>query len=251
MPWHEGFALELPHLHHSSGASQPVGKIARMTTPSLNRRGLIRRALALTGLGALAGLGGLAGLRAGLFGTPAAAANTTPSATEGPFYPTPSMRMADVDNDLVKVMGLVEEAGGEVITLKGRVLDADGAPREGLRVEIWQCDVNGKYMHPGDSRDVEYDTGFQGFGHDTTGADGGYRFRTIKPTVYPGRTPHIHVKLFDGERELLTTQFYLADHPGNTRDRLFNRMSDTEKAKVSMVFSDSPEGPETTVDILV
>jgi hypothetical protein len=54
-----------------------------------------------------------------------------------------------------------------------------------------------------------------------------------------------------GERELLTTQFYLADHPGNTRDRLFNRMSDTGKAKVSMVFVDGPEGPETTVDIIV
>lgn len=222
-----------------------------MTKLDLSRRGLINRTLALVGLGAVAGLGGFAGFRAGLFGSPAAAANATPPATEGPFYPTPQMRMSDVDNDLVKVMGLIEEAGGEVISLKGRVLDAAGAPRTGLRVEIWQCDVNGKYMHPGDRRDVDYDTGFQGFGHDITGADGSFRFRTIKPTVYPGRTPHIHVKLLDGERELLTTQFYLAGHPGNTRDRLFNRMSETEKANVSMVFADGAEGPETTVDIVV
>lgn len=222
-----------------------------MTKPTLSRRGLIRRTLAIIGLGSVAGLGGFSAFRAGLFGSPAAAANATPPSAEGPFYPTQSMRMDDVDNDLVKVTGLIEEAGGEVITLKGRVLDATGAPRQGVHVEIWQCDVNGKYIHPGDRRELDYDTGFQGFGHDITSADGSYRFRTIKPTVYPGRTPHIHVKVLDGERELLTTQFYLSDHPGNTRDGLFNRMSETEKAKVSMVFAESADGPETTVDIVV
>ncbi|SIT77398.1 protocatechuate 3,4-dioxygenase beta subunit [Yoonia rosea] len=185
------------------------------------------------------------------FGTQARAATPTPAATEGPFYPTPSMRMADVDNDLVKVMGLVQEAGGEVIILNGRVLDTDGQPRAGVRVEIWQCDMNGKYLHDGDSRDVAYDAGFQGFGHDITDAQGQFRFRTIRPTVYPGRTPHIHAKVLDGSSELLTTQFYLADHPENARDRLFNRMSDSQKAQVTMIFTAGPDGPETTVDIVV
>ena len=215
-----------------------------MQKPTLNRRGLFGRALALAGLGAGAGAW------AGLFGTPASAATGTPSATEGPFYPKPSMRMDDIDNDLVKVTGRVEEAGGTVIALKGRVLDADGQPRAGLRVEIWQCDMNGKYLHPGDRRDVTYDTGFQGFGHDITGADGGYRFRTIMPTVYPGRTPHIHVKLLDGENELLTTQFYLKDHPGNANDRIYSRLSDAEKASVTMEFVTGENGLETSVDII-
>lgn len=185
------------------------------------------------------------------FGTQARAATPTPAATEGPFYPTPSMRMADVDNDLVKVTGLVQEAGGEVIILNGRVLDTDGQPRAGVRVEIWQCDMNGKYLHDGDRRDVVYDAGFQGFGHDITDAQGQFRFRTIRPTVYPGRTPHIHAKVLDGSSELLTTQFYLADHPENARDRLFNRMSDAQKAQVTMIFTAGPDGPETTVDIVV
>lgn len=185
------------------------------------------------------------------FGTQARAATPTPAAMEGPFYPTPSMRMADVDNDLVKVMGLVQEAGGEVIILNGRVLDTDGQPRAGVRVEIWQCDMNGKYLHDGDRRDVAYDAGFQGFGHDITDAQGQFRFRTIRPTVYPGRTPHIHAKVLDGSSELLTTQFYLADHPENARDRLFNRMSDAQKAQVTMIFTAGPDGPETTVDIVV
>ena len=186
-----------------------------------------------------------------LLGTRANADDLTPSATEGPFYPTTGMRMADVDNDLVKVMGLVEEAGGEVITLKGRVLDKDGAPLPGLRVEIWQCDVNGKYLHPGDRSNIPYDTGFQGFGHDITDPDGGYVFRTIKPTQYPGRTPHIHVKVLDGATELLTTQFYLPDHPANRRDRIYNRLSDIEKAQVTMVMANGPEGTQTTVNIVV
>jgi len=221
-------------------------KADRMQKSTLNRRGLIGRALALAGLGA--GVGGAYWL--GMFGSSASAATGTPSATEGPYYPEPSMRMDDADNDLVKVTGRVEEAGGKVIRLKGRVLGADGQPRAGLRVEIWQCDMNGKYLHPGDSRDVAYDNGFQGFGHDITGPDGSYIFRTIMPTVYPGRTPHIHVKLFDSDDELLTTQFYLKDHPGNAADRIYSRLSDAEKAAVTMVFADGADGPETTVDII-
>ena len=185
------------------------------------------------------------------FGTSASAAEPTVAATEGPFYPTGPMRLTDVDNDLVKVMGRVQEAGGEVIHLKGQVLDEDDAPLAGLRVEIWQCDLNGIYLHSrAPSRD-EYDSGFQGFGHDITDEDGAYRFRTIMPTVYPGRTPHIHVKVLNGDEELLTTQFYLADHPENARDRIYNRLSEAERAQVTMIFENGEDGPETTVNIVV
>lgn len=183
------------------------------------------------------------------FGMSASAA--TPSATEGPFYPTGSMRLNDVDNDLVKVIGLVQEAGGEIITLKGQVFDENHAPLSGLRVEIWQCDLNGVYLHSrAPDRDM-YDTGFQGFGHDITDENGAYQFRTIMPTIYPGRTPHIHIKVLDGSKELLTTQFYLSDHPENARDRIYRRLSDAERAQVTMVFEDGADAPETTVDIVV
>lgn len=155
-----------------------------MTNSKPNRRGILVWALTALGLYAT--------------GRSAVAASLTPSATEGPFYPTESMRRGDVDNDLVKIMGKVQEAGGEVFNLKGRVLDADGAPLAGKRIEIWQCDMNGKYMHTGDRQNIPFDAVFQGFGHDITGQDGNYKFRTIKPVTYPGRTPHIHVKLFDG-----------------------------------------------------
>jgi protocatechuate 3,4-dioxygenase beta subunit len=179
------------------------------------------------------------------------AATLTAPATEGPFYPTPSMRRVDVDNDLVKIVGAVREAGGEVILLKGRILREDGTPLTGLRIEIWQCDMKGKYLHTGDRQSIEFDEGFQGFGHDITGEDDTYSFRTILPVTYPGRTSHIHVKVFDESRELLTSQFYLADHPANARDRIFRRLSDAQARAVSMVFEDGPDGRETRVDVVI
>lgn len=190
-------------------------------------------------------LGGLVAFRK------APAAAMTPSAGEGPFYPTPTMRNPDVDNDLVKVAGLIKEAGGEVMFLKGLVADRDGTPQIGVRVEIWQCDMNGRYMHPGDDRSLSHDQAFQGFGHDITGPDGTYQFRTIKPAIYPGRTPHIHVKVLDRDAELLTTQFYIKNHVANATDSLHRRMTATQKDKVNMVFVEGAEGQQATVNIIL
>lgn len=200
-----------------------------------------RRTLLTWALGAL----GLAAAK------PAFAATPTPSATEGPFYPTPTMRRADVDNNLVKILGSVQEAGGDVFILKGRVLDSDGAPLAGRRIEIWQCDMNGKYLHTGDNQNITFDAAFQGFGHDITGDDGAYEFRTIKPVTYPGRTPHIHVKVFDRDREVLTSQFYIEGHPANDRDRIFGRLSQTDAAAVSMVFEMVEGVEQAVVDVVV
>ncbi len=197
----------------------------------------------------LAGIAGLMGTSS--LGARAAAAVLTPSATEGPYYPTPTMRTPDIDNDLVKIMGLVEEAGGEVFTLRGTIASSDGQPLSGHRIEIWQCDMDGNYMHPRDRRSVNFDHAFQGFGHDVTDDGGNYVFRTIKPTIYPGRTPHIHVKVFDGNRELLTTQFYIKGDPNNAGDRLFNRMSNAEANAVSMEFVQGETGIEATINIVV
>lgn len=208
----------------------------------MNKSTQSRRFFVSTILGAI-GLSALA--------KPASAATPTPPAAEGLFYPTPTMRRADVDNDLVKILGSVEEAGGEVIILKGRVLDRAGAPLADRRIEIWQCDMNGKYLHSGDRQAIEFDPAFQGFGHDITGPDGSYEFRTIKPVTYPGRTPHIHVKVVEGEQEVLTSQFYIAGHPANSRDRIFNRLSDSDAQAVSMTFAMTDRGEEAVVDVVV
>ncbi|MEO9904503.1 protocatechuate 3,4-dioxygenase [Nisaea sp.] len=209
-----------------------------MNASQSNRRGVLAGLIALIG--------------SAVFPRPALSAALTARATEGPFYPTPRLRLNDVDNDLVKVLGLVQQAGGEIITLHGHVTDTDGTPLSGHRVEIWQCDINGKYLHPGDDRDVAYDRGFQGFGHDVTDADGRYTFRTIKPSKYPGRTPHIHAKVFDEKgHELLTTQFYEAGNADNARDWLFRRMSPDQARAVSMTYFEGSDGEETIINIVL
>ena len=181
----------------------------------------------------------------------AAAVIPTPSGTEGPFYPTSRMRFDDIDNDLVKITGEVEQAGGEVVTLAGRVLDRAGNPIAGARVEIWQCDVNGRYLHRGDSGWNSRDRAFQGFGHDLSAADGSYSFRTIKPVPYAGRTPHIHVKVLLDSRERLTTQFYLPDHPGNKQDWLYQRVPQAKRELVTMNFNPTQQAPRAILDIVI
>jgi len=158
------------------------------------------------------------------------------------------MRFPDIDNDLVKIQGSVERAGGEIIQLKGRVLDRLGEPSRGARVEIWQCDVNGRYLHTRDRGGKARDAAFQGFGHFVTGPDGLFEFRTIMPAPYPGRTPHIHVKI-DYGRHQLTTQLYIAGYPQNARDGLYRRMSPAQRRLVEMKFENGANNPEAMVTI--
>jgi len=43
------------------------------------------------------------------------------------------------------------------------------------------------------------------------------------PAEYPGRTPHLHVKVQPKGGRVLTTQLYFPGEPGNRRDGLFRR----------------------------
>ena len=191
-----------------------------------------------------------AGVAATVLPQAAQALVATPRATEGPYYPKPAMRFGDADNDLVRIEGRVREAGGEIIYLTGQVTDGDGNPVSGVRLEIWQCDANGRYLHTGDNRNISRDNAFQGFGHHVTDEDGHYRFRTIRPVPYPGRAPHIHVKVF-ADKRTLTTQFYLAGEPGNQRDSLYRRMSAAEREAVEMRLEMRDGVPTTTVNLVV
>ncbi len=182
-----------------------------------------------------------------------AALAPTPEAGEGPFYPVRIPN--DDDADLVRVEGAVREAGGEILHLAGRALDTDARPVTGARIEIWQCDANGVYRHPGDRRFASRDAGFQGFGHAKADAAGRFAFRTIVPVPYPGRTPHIHVKVLRGGRDLLTTQLYRAGHPGNRSDFLFRRLAPDQQHRASMVIRPRAASArptfETRIDLVI
>lgn len=149
----------------------------------------------------------------------------TPAQSAGPFYP--DELPLDRDNDLITVNG-GQHAMGVISNVYGRILDQNGAPVPQARVEIWQCDANGRYHHQGDPNNAALDSNFQGFGSTTTDADGRYRFRTIKPVPYPGRTPHIHFKVKGASFEDLTTQLYVAGHPLNSKDWLYRNLGSPE-----------------------
>jgi len=156
----------------------------------------------------------------------------TPWQGEGPFYP--DRIPEDTDNDLVKNGEHSVEAGGRVLTLNGILVNLDSQPVNGVSIEIWQTDKNGVYLHSGSfARDI-MDKQFQGFGRTKTVRNGRFFFRTIVPTEYPGRTPHIHMKLWREGKNVLTTQLYIHNHPQNKKDFLFQRMSLTEQRNNSM-----------------
>jgi protocatechuate 3,4-dioxygenase beta subunit len=184
----------------------------------------------------------------------AALGGPTPAQSEGPFYPP---RLPDDrDADLVRVTGSDAAAMGVVTHVMGRVLARDGRPLPGVLVEIWQCDANGRYRHPRERGRFAPDPGFQGYGQTLTDASGAYRFRTIRPVAYPGRTPHIHFKLSAAAGELLTTQMYVAGEPGNEWDGLLTAIRDLELRRRLLVDLVPADAIETgalagTFDIVV
>lgn len=111
---------------------------------------------------------------------------------EGPYYKAGAPERANLI-----------DAGmpGQQIRISGHVFDADCNPLPGAKVDFWQADAGGVYDNKG----------YTLRGYVVTDADGAYMLDTIEPGVYPGRPPHVHVKVFAADgRELLTTQMYFA-----------------------------------------
>lgn len=162
------------------------------------------------------------------------AALFTPRQSAGPFYP-PQLPLDD-DNDLVHVAGQDTAAKGAVTDLAGRLLNGRGQPLSGVRIEIWQCDAHGRYRHPHDSGRLPIDPGFQGIGHTVTNNQGRYRFLTIKPVPYPGRTPHIHVVVDPAGERPFVTQLYVAGEPGNAGDFLYRQIPMEQRNRVTVDF---------------
>ncbi|RLA32934.1 MAG: intradiol ring-cleavage dioxygenase [Gammaproteobacteria bacterium] len=166
----------------------------------------------------------------------------TPMQSAGPFYP--ETLPADSDNDLVKVHGQEDYAGGEMTELRGQVVDIAGHPVIGARIEIWQCDANGRYHHPRDRGHAPRDDRFQGYGRHVADLDGRFRFRTIRPVPYPGRTPHIHFAVHGaGIERPLVTQMYIAGHELNGDDFLLQRVPASLRELLLVPFVPVADGP--------
>ena len=97
----------------------------------------------------------------------------------GPFHVDGAPRV-DSGGDVAR------GAKGEPCFVRGRVKALDGAPIAGAEVEVWQADADGRY-------DVQYPAGGANRAHRargvlTSGADGGFHFRSILAESYP--IPH-------------------------------------------------------------
>ena len=125
---------------------------------------------------------------------------------------------------------------GERITITGRVCDEDGRPVPGALVEIWQANAAGRYRHEVDQHPAPLDPNFTGAGRALTGADGGYRFVTVKPGAYPWRNhpnawrpAHVHFSLFGRAfTQRLVTQMYFPADPLFAYDPIFQSVRDGE-----------------------
>jgi protocatechuate 3,4-dioxygenase beta subunit len=158
----------------------------------------------------------------------------TPRQPAGPFYPVEIP--LDDDNDLTWVRNRDQRAKGQTTDLDGRLLDVNGRALNNVRIEIWQCDAQGRYRHPRDRGGKPLDPNFQGHGSTRTDKSGRYRFRTIRPVPYPGRTPHIHVAVFPPGEKPFVTQLYIRDEPRNPEDFLFRRVPPESRDRVTAEF---------------
>jgi protocatechuate 3,4-dioxygenase beta subunit len=161
----------------------------------------------------------------------------TPKQTPGPFYP--DKLPLDTDNDLVLINDSLTPSVGKIAYLGGRVTDIKGNPLRNATVELWQVDGNGVYLHSrGGSREKQ-DSNFQGYGRFLTDSQGRYFFRTIKPSRYPGRTPHIHMSVSAKGLKKLTTQCYVKGESQNKQDFILSRVKD-KKARNSLIIPFDP-----------
>jgi protocatechuate 3,4-dioxygenase beta subunit len=127
----------------------------------------------------------------------------TPAQTEGPYY-TP--------NSPEKTSLLEAGMGGTPVTVTGYVVTTDCQPVANALLDFWQADDQGAYDN----------AGYRLRGHLFTDETGRYTLETIVPGEYPGRPPHIHVKVQAPNGPILTSQIYFPGMAGNASDSIFD-----------------------------
>jgi protocatechuate 3,4-dioxygenase beta subunit len=140
------------------------------------------------------------------------ACGLTVEATEGPYHVSGMMELKDGNLNSTKLAGVPIEISGHVY----EGLDA-AKPLTGAAVEIWHADSDGSYHPNGNGPASNYkpeEIALRGFV--LTNADGKYRFDTIYPGEYSGRTRHIHFKIRAAGKPELTTQLIVPAKPGDT-----------------------------------
>ena len=207
----------------------------------ISRRDLLvsRRDLLGAGAGAAAGL--VAQRLVGESLPAPGCGDPTAPQTAGPYYPTRDR--PDEDPDLTRVKGREGRAAGEIVLVRGTVLDEACKPIAGALVEIWQANSLGRYDHERDAGNPRpLDPNFQSWAEMVTDQDGGFRFKTIKPGAYPAddsgwvRPPHIHFRVSRRGYHELVTQMYFAGESLNDTDRIRLALSGEDRERATVAF---------------
>ena len=181
----------------------------------------------------------------------------TASLTEGPFFVDEKLNRSDIRTD--PVSGAVSAGIPLALTFDvSRVANSACTPLTGAYLDVWHCDAAGVYSDvSGSSR--KFLRGYQ-----ITDANGVAVFTTIYPGWYSGRAVHIHFKLrlYAGSTRTyeFTSQFFFDDSltdsvytqspyssrgnrdVRNANDGIYNSLSSTEKAGLTLQTSKSSDG---------
>jgi protocatechuate 3,4-dioxygenase beta subunit len=142
----------------------------------------------------------------------------TPQTEDGPFYFDPKLVRADITEDrpgvpLELVLRVVFVAGCSAIAR--------------ARADVWQSDALGVYSgydkQTGTGQERTLSAVGQTFlrGTQFTDDNGAVRFKTIYPSWYTGRTPHIHFKVFVARNRVVTSQIYF---PEEINEQIFGKI---------------------------
>lgn len=149
----------------------------------------------------------------------------TPQLTEGPYYKSGSPERTNIASG----------ASGESLVVSGYVYDKNCKSISGAWLDFWQADGNGVYDN----------SGYRLRGHQYTDKDGKYVLETVVPGEYPGRTPHIHVKVRASKNSpLFTSQLFMPAEAQNQKDPIFNQA-------LIMDVKDTPAGKVGTFNFVI
>jgi protocatechuate 3,4-dioxygenase beta subunit len=195
----------------------------------------------------------------------------TAALTEGPYFVDEKLERSDIRSD--PVTGAVSEGVPLSLTFNvSRVADSACTPLTGAYLDVWHCDASGTYSDVSGNGNGSGGAGHKFLrGYQITDASGVAKFQTIYPGWYQGRAVHVHFKLrlFAGSTKTyeFTSQFFFdesltdavhAQSPysskgtrdtRNTTDGIYNSLSATEKAALTLQTTASGDGYAGVIDL--
>lgn len=143
------------------------------------------------------------------------------------------------------------------VIIEGRVLDGAGDHIEDALLEIWQAGPSGRYKHPDDTRDLDLEPDFTGFGRAASAFETGeYRFETLKPGPVPdaeGENQAPHISLIVQGRGMLSpvfTRIYFSDEEeANSNDLVLRGVPTSRRDTLIAQLQDGTDLPTYRFDI--